>query len=89
MSLFALFRSAKLLTQIVTLVAMFAAVAAAYYAWKLHVYNSGYNAAIAAIAAQDKKAVDAAKKARDFYRSCVVDGGVWDQQTGKCQRGRM
>lgn len=83
---FGLFRGASLFTQLITLAVIFSTLAAAYFGWKTHVYNSGWRAAIAAIAAQDKRAVDAAKAARVTFRSCVDAGGVWDVTAGKCER---
>jgi hypothetical protein len=51
------------------------------------VYYRGYNAAIAAIAAQDKEAVDAAEKARSLVRECnATDGMRWDTTRGLCTR---
>lgn len=48
------------------------------------IYNRGWQAAIEAVAAQDKEAVDAADKARARVRACYDGGGVWSQ--GSCQR---
>ena len=63
-----------------------AAIAAGYGLWHHKVFNSGWNAAIAAIAAQDRGAIDAARSARANWRSCVDDGGVWNASTGQCRR---
>lgn len=49
-------------------------------------YNKGWNAAIAAIAAEDQKAVDHAIRARSTVRECRDSGGVWRQDAGKCER---
>lgn len=83
------FTGGTLLVQIGVLLGIFAVVAAAYFGWKTHVYNNGWNAAIAAIAAQDKNAVEAARAARNTFRACVDGGGVWDVTNGKCQRRGM
>lgn len=56
----------------------------AYWAWHTTIYNRGWHAAIAAIAAQDTEAVDAADKARALVRACYDSGGVWSQ--GSCER---
>jgi hypothetical protein len=59
-------------------------VVATYKIWEYRVYRRGYDAAIAAIAAQDERAINAAKQGRDRYRTCVESGGVWDVTRGSC-----
>lgn len=58
--------------------------AGAGYAIYSSIYNRGWHAAIEAVAAQDKEAVDAADKARARVRACYDGGGMWTQ--GSCQR---
>ena len=60
-------------------------IAAGYGLWHHKVFNSGWNA-VAAIAAQDRGAIDAARSARANWRSCVDGGGVWNASTGQCRR---
>ena len=62
------------------------AIAASATWWSVHQYNKGYSAAVAAIAAQDKEAVDAINVVRDTMRECRATGGVWSQAGGVCQR---
>lgn len=57
----------------------------AYWGWHNAVWNKGYDAAIAAIAAQDKEAVDAADKARIRVQRCRAAGRVWDIAAGVCR----
>lgn len=82
-----LFRGAGLLTQLLTVGALFAAAATGYTLWKQHQQNIGWNKGIAAIAAQDERAVNEATNIRASFKSCLArDGMRWDQQTSKCQR---
>lgn len=60
--------------------------AGAYTLWHHHVYRQGYDAAIAAIAAQDQEAIHAADQIRLGVRNCVNGGGVWDAEGGQCRR---
>jgi ApbE superfamily uncharacterized protein (UPF0280 family) len=83
-TLFGLFGGASLITKLITIVSVAAALGLAYGGWHLHVYNKGYNAAIAAIARQDAKAVAAATAARAALRDCISRDLVWDQSTGEC-----
>jgi hypothetical protein len=63
-----------------------AAILAGYGLWHHKVFNSGWNAAIAAIAAQDRRAIDAARSARANWRACIDSDGVWNASTGQCRR---
>jgi hypothetical protein len=85
-STFGLFRVLSRKLRIIIIGGAIAAIAAGYGLWHHKVFNSGWNAAIAAIAAQDKEAIDAARSARANWRSCVDDGGVWNASTGQCRR---
>jgi hypothetical protein len=82
----ALFRALSLKLRIVVTVGGIAAILAAYGLWHHKVFNSGWNAAIAAIAAQDRRAIDAARSARAHWRACVDSDGVWNASTGQCRR---
>jgi hypothetical protein len=57
---------------------------AACFAIYTSIYNRGWHAAIEAVAARDKEAVDAADKARARVRACYDAGGVWAE--GACKR---
>ena len=83
---FGLSRALSLKLRIAIVGGGIAAIAASYGLWHHKVFNSGWNAAIAAIAAQDKGAIDAARSARANWRSCVDGGGVWNASTGQCRR---
>lgn len=74
----------SLKAKIIAYLAGAAVVLLVYATWHYRVYRSGYNAAIEAIAAQDKEAVHAADQARARVRNCYDTGGVW--QSGACQR---
>jgi hypothetical protein len=86
MSLSVLFRALSLKLRIVIIGGGIAAILATYSLWHHKVFNSGWNAAIAAIAAQDRRAIDAARSARANWRSCIDDDGVWNASTGQCRR---
>ena len=55
-----------------------------YWAIDSHAEERGWNKAIAAIAAKDKRAIDAARTARGNVDNCLAAGGVWDTASGKC-----
>ena len=86
MSLSPLFCALSLKLRIVVVGGCIAAVLAGYGLWHHKVFNSGWNAAIAAIAAQDSRAIDAARTARAHCRACVDGDGVWNASTGQCRR---
>ncbi|MDQ2079472.1 hypothetical protein RA307_04695 [Xanthobacteraceae bacterium Astr-EGSB] len=81
------FRALPLWGKAAAVLGVAAVVAGAYGAWHHHVYRSGYDAAIAAVARQDQEAINAARQGRDRYRSCLTSGGLWDTTSGQC-RGR-
>jgi hypothetical protein len=60
---------------------------AGFFTLKIHYEHAGYQRAIAAIAAKDKEAVDAADASRERVRACRNSGGLWDTADGVC-RGR-
>lgn len=51
----------------------------------VHERNAGWNAAVAAIAAKDKEAIDAVNKATSAVDACYSSGGTWDTAGGVCQ----
>jgi hypothetical protein len=84
---FKLFGGLGTIGKLVTVLAIVGALAATYGIWHHNVWSKGYARAIADIAAQDKKAIDAAKGARNAYFDCVNrDGMRWQQSTGECVR---
>ena len=82
----ALLRALSLKLRVITVGVGIAAILAAYGLWHHKVFNSGWNAAIAAIAAQDRRAIDAARSARANWRACIDGDGVWNASTGQCRR---
>jgi uncharacterized protein (DUF2164 family) len=50
-----------------------------------HYYGKGWNAAVASIAAKDRKANDAADKATANVDACYAGGGTWDAADGVCR----
>lgn len=84
--MFGFFTGLSLLGRIGTAGGVLIAVIAAYWFWHHTVYNRGYDAAIAAIAAENKEAVDAADRARQKVRACADSGGNWDVTGGVCVR---
>lgn len=49
-------------------------------------YNAGYKVAINQVAAKNKEASDAVKKAIQSVEECNSNGGTWDTVSGVCQR---
>lgn len=49
-------------------------------------YNKGYQVAIHAVAAKDKRATDEADKARGTVQDCFNSGGTWDVASASCLR---
>lgn len=81
------FFAASGLTKLIMIGSVIAALGIGYGGWYIHVYNKGYNAAIAAIARQDAKAIARATAARSAVNECADRGLRWDQSTGKCEGG--
>ena len=65
-------------------IALIAAAVGAYTYMRVHYYNEGYASALHAIAAQDQRAIDAAKKARETVAACRNGGGTWNVDGGVC-----
>lgn len=63
------------------------AVAGAAFLWvKVHYENIGYQKALDAIAAQDKKAKGRADEAHQSVQKCFDSGGTWDITRGVCAK---
>jgi hypothetical protein len=84
-SLFLLFRELPILGKLVSVAVFVLSLGAAYAVWHHWVWTNGYTAAIHAIAAQDDKAIGAAKSAREKWKACTGAGKKWDQSTGECR----
>ncbi len=76
--------AAGLLTKVLVGLGLVAALLTAYGVWHHKIYRSGYDRAIADIAAEDKKAVDRAIAARSVWKDCRAAGRRWDQVEGRC-----
>lgn len=85
--IFALFRGLPFLAQIVTLLALIAAVVGGYWYWHSHVYNKGWNDHALAVEMQDAKAVAASTLARQTVAKCRDAGGEWSVVNGVCEHG--
>lgn len=53
---------------------------------KTHYEDIGYQKALAAVAAQDQRAIDAAGKARTTVTMCFDSGGTWNVENGTCEK---
>ncbi len=56
----------------------------AYGVWHHNVYQSGFNDALAKVAAADAKAIARATAYRKKLLDCKSTGRGWDQSTGRC-----
>jgi len=70
--------------QLVLVVSLLIAAALGFLWLKVHYEDIGYNKAMSAIAAQDKKAVERSNNARQTVRECFDSGGTWDVSNGVC-----
>lgn len=66
-------------------VAAVAALAGAYTVWHHKVYQSGYDAAIAAVARADQDAINRVKDGVKDLVECRARNGTWDVSTGTCK----
>lgn len=57
----------------------------AYGVWHHKVYRAGYEAAIAAIAREDSRAIKRALEARGKLKDCQDLQRHWNQSTGRCE----
>lgn len=55
-----------------------------YGVWHHKVYTKGYDAALAAVARADARAVGKATEYRNAFKDCRARNMAWDQTTGKC-----
>lgn len=60
------------------------AIGGEYLYLRVHYYNSGYAAALHAVAAKDQRAIDAANKAREAVKACRDSGRQWNVANGMC-----
>lgn len=65
--------------------AIVAALGVGYGVWHHRVYESGYAAAIAAVARADQDAIDRVAAGVKELVECRVRGGTWDVVTGTCK----
>ncbi len=85
--MFAAIRLLPLLWQIGIGIALIGAVVGAGAYIHHSIYQSGYDAALDKVAAQNKEAVDAVNKRRSLVRNCnATDGMRWDQAARQCVR---
>jgi len=75
---------AGILTKLAVAGALLAALLSAYGVWHYKVYSKGYDAALAAVARADARAVGKATEYRNVFKECRAQGRNWDQSTGKC-----
>ncbi len=73
-----------LLTKVIIVLGLVTSLLAAYGVWHHKIYTKGWNAAIAAIAAQDSKAIADATARRSAFKACREQGKRWDTVTGAC-----
>lgn len=83
-TLFSAFGAAGLITKLITVGVLAVSLLAAYGVWHHKVYMKGWNAAIAAIGAEDSKAIADATARRSAFKACREQGKRWDQVTGAC-----
>ena len=80
----AFFRALPLVWQLATGVAVVAAIGGGITYWVVHERNIGWNKAVDAIAAKDRKGIDAARKSISDVDACAARGGTWDTVGGVC-----
>jgi hypothetical protein len=76
--------AAGLLTKLLVAAGLLTALLAAYGIWHHKVYSKGYDAALAAVARADARAVGKATEYRNIFKDCRAQGRGWDQTMGKC-----
>lgn len=76
--------AAGLLTKLLVAAGLLTALLAAYGVWHHQVYRKGYDAALAAVARADARAVGRATEYRRAFKDCREQGRGWDQTTGRC-----
>jgi hypothetical protein len=80
----ALLEASSLVTKLVVAGALLLAALGAYGIWHHKVYRSGYDRALADIAAEDKRAIGSALELRGVWMECRKRGGRWIQTEGRC-----
>lgn len=60
------------------------ALVALYGVWHHKVYQSGYDAAISDVAAENQGAINAAEDLKGKRRACIARGGAWSVVDGVC-----
>lgn len=83
--MFTLFNALPLVWRLGSYAVVAVAVVAAYATWHRHVYNAGYEAAIAAVARADQDAIERVKDGVKDLVACRTNGGTWDVVTGTCK----
>ena len=76
--------AAGLLTKLLVAAGLLTALRAAYDVWHHKVYSKGYDAALAAVARADARAVGKATEYRNIFKDCRAQGRGWDQTAGRC-----
>lgn len=79
------FIETKLGRTIAITVAIIAGVGIGWLVFAKHYENIGYAKAIHAIAAQDRRAIDARNNALETVKACRDSGRVWNVSDGVCQ----
>jgi len=77
-------QASGVVTKLVVAGAVLLALGAAYGVWHHQVFRSGYDRALADIAAEDKRAIGSATALRATWLACRNRGGRWIQSEGRC-----
>lgn len=77
-------QAAGVLTKIIMAGSLLLVALSAYGIWHHKVYRSGYDRALADIAAEDKRAIGSAMEMRGVWLECRKRGGRWIQTEGRC-----
>lgn len=82
--LLALFQGSSLVTKAIAFLGLLAVLGTIYGVWHYKVYTRGYDAAIADIAANNKKVVARTRALRAKAVECDEKNGTWDVTNGTC-----
>lgn len=77
-------RALSLGVQLLAGAAAFVSLGGAYWAWRHHVYESGYEDAVQDMAARNGAAAKDVREAVSKPRACRDAGGRWDVANGLC-----
>lgn len=80
------FSALSLTTRLIVIGSVIAALSGAFVWYRGSLIDMGYDRAIAAVAAENKEAVDAVRQKRHELSACYDRGGNWDQSSGLCDR---